>query len=350
MVLLGSFKLAVGRGPGKSFIRHLSFVIGRWLLRKGCFIDFSWWGAQDVGMVLRYFVRNWLQNAARQKVREAVTEAARKEFSEAAGAADSPPHADKQERPADVGIVFALGIESGGLEDLLSGVVTTRGFGFTAKEGGYRGRKVVLFRSGSGKAAARQATEAMIAGHKPQWIVSAGFAGGLAAEVKRHDVIMANGLMDATGGQLQVDLKVDPESLAKTPGVRVGSLLMVDEIVRLPADKQALGQRHGAIAVDMESFSVAEVCRERRVKFLAVRVVTDAMDERLPPDLERLMRQSTRLSKFGAVVGTVWNRPASAKDMWQLKETALVASDRLGKFLAATIEQLVPQAAERNIK
>ncbi len=293
-------------------------------------------------MVLRYLVRNWLQNAAREKVRQTVVEAARKEFAAAGEAAQQPPD-EPEERPADVGVVFALGIESGGLEDLLSGVVTTRGYGFTAKEGGYRGRKIVLFRSGSGKAAARQAAEAMISGHKPRWLVSAGFVGGLAAGVKRHDVIMADTLKDATGQQLKVDLKVDPESLARTPGVHVGSLVTVDEILRLPSEKRALGVRHHALGVDMESFAVAEVCRQREVKFLAIRVVTDAVDEQLPPDLEKLMRQSTKLSKFGAVVGTVWNRPASVKDMWQLKETALVASDRLGKFLAATIEQLVPR-------
>ncbi|NUQ61988.1 MAG: hypothetical protein HUU20_05845 [Pirellulales bacterium] len=304
-------------------------------------LDFPRRDSQDAEMVFRYLVRNWLQNAARDKLREAVTEAARKQVSDAAEESAAEPGAEQEERPADVGILFALGIESGGLEDLLSGVITTRGYGFTAKAGGYRGRSIVVFRSGVGSVAAGRAAEAMIAGHEPKWIISAGFAGGLADGIQHGDVIMADELIDASGQRLRVDLRVDSESLAKTPGVHVGRLLTVDEVVRLPAEKRSLAAQHHALAVDMESFAVAGVCRERQVKFLAVRIVTDAVDEQLPPDLERLLRQNTRLAKLGAVVGTVWNRPGSVKDMWQLKETALVASDRLAKFLAATIEQLV---------
>ena len=294
-------------------------------------------------MVLRYILRNWLQNAAREKLREAVSQAAQKELSGEADAAEPSPAAEKKEEVAHVGIVFALEIESGGLEDLLSGVVGIRGHGFTARQGGYKGRGVVLFRSGAGREAAARATEALIAGHQPKWVLSAGFAGGLTPDVKRHDVIMADRLVDAAGTRLAVDLRVDPQSLAKTPGVHVGGLLTVDQIVRFPEEKRALGERHQALAVDMESFAVAEVCRREQVKFLAIRVVSDPLEEQLPSDVERLLRQNTHLSRLGAAVGAAWKRPGSVKDMWQLKENALVASDRLAKFLAATIEQLVPR-------
>lgn len=292
-------------------------------------------------MVLRYLIRNWLQNAAREKLREAVTQAAQKELAGDAATSEPPPAAEKEE-VAHVGLVFALPIESGGLEDLLSGVITIRGHGFTARQGGYKGRGVVLFRSGAGRNAAARATETLIAGHKPKWILSAGFAGGLTESVKRFDVIMADRLVDAAGNRLSVDLRVDPQSLAKTPGVHVGGLLTVDQIVRFPDQKRALGEQHQALAVDMESFAVAEVCRREQVKFLAIRVISDPLEEELPPDVERLLRQNTRLSRLGAAVGAAWNRPGSVKDMWQLKENALVASDRLAKFLVATIEQLVP--------
>ena len=37
---------------------------------------------------------------------------------------------------------------------------------------------------------------------------------------------------------------------------------------------------------------------------------------------------------MGAAVGALWRRPASAKEMYQLRENALVASGQLAKFLA----------------
>jgi len=292
-------------------------------------------------MFLRRLLGSWLQNTARQRLREKVVAAAREEIASAARASETEQAPDR-DQPCDVGVVCALGIEAGGLHDLLQGLVVTKGYGFVARQGKLKGRRVVVIQSGPGAAAATRATEALLAGHHPGWVISAGFAGGLDPKLKRHDLLMADGLVDESGKRLAVDLKVDPEALAQTPGVHVGRLLSVDRIVRSPDEKRALGEARGAVAVDMETFAVAEVCREARDRFLAIRIVSDAVDQELPPDLRRLMKPQTPVRKLGAVFGTVWKRPSSVKDMLGLKENALVASDRLAKFLASTIEQLGP--------
>ena len=151
---------------------------------------------------------------------------------------------------------------------------------------------------------------------------------------------MADAVSDRDDRRLAIDLKVDPASLP--PGVHVGRLLSVDEVVRLPGEKQALGQRHGALAVDLESFATAEVCQRRGTRLLAIRILTDAMDEQLPADIQRLSDQPNTAARLGAAAGAIWRRPSSLKDMMALKETALVGSDRLAKFLAGVIETLVP--------
>lgn len=292
-------------------------------------------------MVFRYFLNNWLRRTAGQKIREQVVETARQQWSDAAGASDEqePPG---EPPPCHVGFVFALPEEAGGLEDLLAGVTTLRGHGFTARRGRLNGRRVVVIRSGAGAEAAAQATEALISGHHPQWIISAGFAGGLVPELHRHDLLMADSLADLSGNRLGVDLKVDPAALARTAGVHVGRLLSADRIIRLPEEKRAMGQAHQALAVDMESFAVADVCRRRQIRFLAVRVISDAVDEQLPPGLQKLAGQATLTRRVGAAAGAIWKRPASLKDMYHLRENALVASDRLGKFLTSITEQLTP--------
>ena len=120
----------------------------------------------------------------------------------------------------------------------------------------------------------------------------------------------------------------------RRPGVHRGSLLTTDRVVRLPREKQSLFQRYGAMAVDMETFAVAEVCLRRNVPFSSVRVINDTADEALPHDVEHLLAQKTGAAQLGAALGAIWRRPASAKDMYQLRENALVASGRLAKFLA----------------
>lgn len=285
-------------------------------------------------MFVRGILAQWLRNAAQQKLREAAMEAARREIGGEGEAAPADCH---------VGIVFALGVESGGMEDRLGNLTTTQGFGFVAKRGELAGRGVVVMRSGQGLEAAARAAEALLVGHHPRWVISAGFAGGLRPELARHDVVMVDGLVNIQGERLALDLKVDRASLAQVKHVHVGRLLTADHTIRLPDEKRALGQKYEAVAVDTETYGVATVCRERHVPFLAVRIVSDSVDETLPKDIDRLlygMQTASAARKAGTVLGTFWNRPGSAKDLYARKERALAASDRLAKFLGGMMEQL----------
>jgi adenosylhomocysteine nucleosidase len=302
-------------------------------------------------MVFRYLLRNWLRHAAQQTIRQRVMETAQGQL-QAAVEKPGSRQARRQSPAGQVGVVMALGIEAGGLEDLLDGLLTTRGHGFLVRQGQLKGRHLVLILSGHGRRSAARATEALITGHQPKWVVSAGFAGGLSPKLKRHDILVADHLVAAAGNRPAIDVELDPARLfgagsrfptarkAAAPGVHVGRLLTADRVVRLPGEKRALFREYGALAVDMESFAVAEVCRRRQVGFLAVRVINDAADDELPLDVEKLLAQKTRAAQLGAAAGAIWRRPSSLKDMYELKENALLASDRLAKFLAGMIGRL----------
>lgn len=278
-------------------------------------------------------------NAAREKMREAAAQAA---SGATAGAQAEPVQQTAPQSPpvCHVGCVFALSIESGGLVDRLAGVVSSQGEGFTAREGGYEGRRVVLFEGGVGRNAATHATEALIVGHRPRWILSAGFAGGLDDRLAQGDILMADQVVDAEGQRLEIDFKLDPAATAATRHLHVGRLLTLDRIVDTAAEKRALGEQYDALAVDMETSAVAAICRREKVRFLAVRVISDTIDHTLPRDIDRLVRKTTTAGRLGAAAGAILRRPASIKDMWQLKEDALVASERLASFLTGVIGQL----------
>lgn len=277
-------------------------------------------------MFFRSILQTWLQNLAKTKLRDAAIRATKEQM----GQTSAEPVEDKP-KPCHLGLVFALGIESGCFEDLLSGIVTIRGNGFVIREGGLRGHRVVMILSGPGRKNATRATETLIDGHQPQRVVSAGFAGALSAKLKRNDILIADRLVTAEGGEIQVDT---PAGLLKKPGIHRGTLLTVDRVVRLPREKKSLNQHHGALTVDMETFAVAEVCQSRQTPFSAIRVINDTVDEVLPSDVEHLMNQKTGASQLGAALGAICRRPASAKEMYQLRENALVASGRLAEFLA----------------
>ena len=291
--------------------------------------------------MLDLLLRNWLHNAAKQKLYEAASQAARERMSQSGEPGPSEPEA--RTRPCDVGLVFALGSEAGGLEDRLDGVVNLQASEFKLKQGGLNGRHVVLVLSGAGREAAAKATRILIAGHQPQWVVAAGFASGMQPQLKRGDIVMADELCDTAGTRLSLDLKVPPEALAALPHVHVGRLLTVRRVVRLPAEKRSLAQEHQALACDLESLGVAEVCRQERVRCLAIRVIRDTVDDELPADVNHLVRQKSAAGMLGAAVGALVNRPAGIKELLKLKEDSLVFSDRLARFLEDVIAQLAPR-------
>ena len=283
-----------------------------------------------------WFLQHWLRNMAGQTIRETVAGAARQQI---AGARQAAEQAAQGPRPCDVGIVFALTNESGGLEDLLEDVVAVRGEGFTVRRGQWRGRHVAMAISGAGRQAAARAADALILGHRPPLVISAGFCGALSPEVRRHDVVVADSLADAAGNVIQLDRsRWAPALPAPPPRVHVGRLLTVDEIVRRAAEKRQLGEKHQALAVDLESLAVAEVCRRQGVPILVIRIATDALDDELPREVDRLTRQRTRAGRWGAAFGAILSRPGVIKDLYKLRENALTASDRLARFLVRVIE------------
>ncbi len=58
------------------------------------------------------------------------------------------------------------------------------------------------------------------------------------------------------------------------------------------------------------------------------------------PAISIILRQKTMLGRLGAASGAIVRRPASIKDMWKLRENAILASDRLAKFLEGVVTQL----------
>jgi adenosylhomocysteine nucleosidase len=289
-------------------------------------------------------LRNWLMAQAKDRLREAASQASE---TATASSAQPPPQTAAEQGPPEVqreichvGVVFAMGIEAGGLADSLAGVVRTQAAGLVFREGGIDGRRVVLVEAGVGREAADRATQALILGHQPRWIISAGYAGGLSDRVAQGDFVLADEIVDAQGHALTIDFKLAPGAMQSMRNVHVGRLLTVDQVVARAEDKRSLGEKHAALAVDMETMGVAEACRREKIRFLSVRVISDAVDRTLPDDIDYLVKRKSTAGRLGAAAGAILRRPSSVKDMWQLKEDALVASDRLAKFLVGVIGQL----------
>src|SRR5262249_31777698 len=159
----------------------------------------------------------------------------------------------------------------------------------------------------------------LLDGHRPSWIISAGFAGALNPTLNRCDLALPQEVVDTEGRQFPIAL---PDSL--DGGLRrvAGRLLTVDRVILDSAEKQQLHRTLGADRVDRESWAVAALCGERLVRFLPLRVVSDDARTTLPLEVASLMTKSGTY-RIGAALRAVWNRPSSVKDFWTLHEQAL---------------------------
>ena len=294
-------------------------------------------------MLLRWLVNNYLREAAQGKLQNILQDTLR------GGIPDESVPTDEQiagppelAPPCDVAFIFALGIEAGGLVDKMKGATATKCKSFLEHAGTIQGKEVVIAESGVGAESAAAATEEVVKFHEPAWVVSAGFAGGLATGPEKGDFFMAEQVVNLKGERLEVGLKLSPEAIAATKRLHVGRLLMVEKLIGTAAEKRKLGEEHQALACDMESFAVADTCRRLKTRFLSVRIISDGVDDQLPKEVERLMKQTTLGAKLGAAAKAVISRPQSAADMWNLQDQALKASDRLARFLVSMLSQLAP--------
>lgn len=245
-----------------------------------------------------------------------------------------------------IAVVAALGIELGGLEDRLQALRVFHGHGFLVRLGLLRNRPVMLVTTGVGPAAAAKAVDSVLAAHRPQWVVSAGFAGGLQPGLAHGDLVAPDALVDAAGRVLPVAAaSLLPSAVAENlrgGSLRVGRLLSVDRLARTPQEKHTLAERHQALAVDMETFAVAEACLRQGVPMIPLRVITDAAEDELPRELDRLLQPQSAARRLGAALRAIVQRPSTVKDFYRLHETAVAGADRLAEAVETLVCGLLP--------
>ncbi len=197
---------------------------------------------------------------------------------------------DNNKDHSPVGIIVAMGSELKMLLDEMSSVTEETANGTTYYRGNIGHRDIVAMQCGIGKVNAAVGALTLIERYAPQAIINTGIAGGtgggadildvvVGTEVAYHDVWCGPG---NAPGQIQGL----PERFAgatalfgitqDTPGVKLGLIASGDRFVSTPEELAALlTTQPQAIACDMESGAIAQVCHLKQIPFLAIRVVSD---------------------------------------------------------------------------
>lgn len=144
--------------------------------------------------------------------------------------------------------------------------------------------KLLVAYSGAGAKNATAAAELLISKGATQ-LISWGCAAGLQASLKAGDLVLADRLLDVNDTEVVINPNWHEHAnnlLAPYVDVHVGSLTESANIVSSSKEKQHLQIITEAIALDMESISVAKVASKKNLPFLAIRVIVDPAGMDLP--------------------------------------------------------------------
>ncbi len=295
---------------------------------------------------LIWLLRGWVMQSASQAAMDAVRGAAQDSDKASASAASGPAQSTAGEedapRPAVV-IIAALRIEIAPLLASLKHPHHVQGGDFVFHGGFWKGHPVAIVESGIGLDRARRATHAAIDAFNPQWIISAGFAGGLDPSLSKGSLILAENvqLYGTTQPAIQLGLSMASEPANK---IFTGSIVTVPQIIRTVKEKQVVFENTGALAAEMETWGVADACRTRHCRMISIRVISDDAKTNLPPEI-MTVSGPTGSVRAGALVGAILNRPGSINDLWNLRESALQSSERLSAFVQSVMPMLLPSVA-----
>jgi adenosylhomocysteine nucleosidase len=152
------------------------------------------------------------------------------------------------------------------------------------------GPGVVVFHGGWGKIAAAASTQYAIDRFAPELLVNLGTCGGLAGDVERGEVLLADETLvydivermtDPDEAIAAFTTRIDLSWLGAPPWhtpVRRARLVSADRDIA-PGEVAALRERFAAVAADWESGAIAWTAARSGVPCLILRAVSDLVDE-----------------------------------------------------------------------
>jgi adenosylhomocysteine nucleosidase len=244
----------------------------------------------------------------------------------------------KSDPKVDVAIVCALELEAASMVRRLGGRQKTIGNGFTIVTGWCSQRRVAVLRSDVGRKRLLSAADAMLAVHRPNWLISAGFAVGIDECLKRGDFVAATELVDEDNTIVPTDLQRTVLATAAR-GLVPGRIVSISPLPRAAAEKCALKKHSRAIAADAHSWSLAKISADHGVRYVPIRIVVDAATTNAEPESRAVYHPSATF-RAGGVVGAFMSGSGRVGKIWKMRATAKQHAERLALFVARVIPTL----------
>lgn len=179
--------------------------------------------------------------------------------------------------------------------------------------------------TGIGRKNARRTLEFCLTQKRPRLILSCGFAGGLNPKLSRGTVVW-----NADNNFPMINELRDCPS-------REGTFHCVTKVAVTEKSKSRLWQDTGCDCVEMESGEIRRIASAEGIPAATIRVISDASNEDLPLDFNRLWTSDMRLSYF-RLASALLRQPKSINSLLRFRKCLQSAAENLAAVLLPLIQ------------
>ena len=181
-------------------------------------------------------------------------------------------------------------------------------------------KSVEVLKTGIGCKNAVQSVERSLDRASPSLVLTCGFAGGLRPGLQVGSILFSS----EADGRL--------ERILVELGALPGRFHCSPKIVVTATEKSALWKNTGADAVEMESESICQVCHQRKIPSVTVRVISDSAEEDLPLDFNALMTPDEKID-YRKLAWSAFRSPKKIPALLRFQRQTRNAARKLGQKL-----------------
>ena len=167
--------------------------------------------------------------------------------------------------------------------------------------------------------------------------IASGFAGSLKPAYKVGDILAARAVQRLGKSKIIECSRNLFMAAYENKAIEAKMFLTTDKVIATVEEKQRMSPF--ADAVDLESFAILSVAKEKRLPAVAIRVVSDRFDEDMPADIDMTVDERGRI-KIGGVFMHVASHPLQLPALIRLGRQSHTAAEALCNFLEAFIKEL----------
>ncbi len=181
----------------------------------------------------------------------------------------------------------------------------------------------------------------VLAGERPDLLLSAGFGGGVLPGLKVGDVVMAEGVLQWAGSGFE---RVETAFYGKAGGGNPalpprGEFITSEAILNKQLLLAFLPQGINRPVLEMESAAVARVAAEHGIPFMGVRAVSDPWDEELAFSIDEFCDDAKRIRAL-KVLATILRRPRIIPQLIRLGWNSRAAARGLGAAMEQVLREV----------